>query len=415
MEAGKFNVIIDQAWGSSGKGKTSAWLADRFSVTSVSSSNFPNAGHTARFSDGTKFVAKAIPTAAVLRKVKGMKMDCFISPGSGFDPSQMMKEWAECGFPKLWVHPRASLVTPSHADRERSGGESTKHIASTMQGSATAMADKILRKPDVALAGNMAGSADDPQGLQNLLLFAHATIPGFSDAHEARFGRQPRVEDVLDLLQIPSALEFRTMTRNMITAGQTWLHEGSQGYALSIDHGSHYPQCTSRNCTLQAQMDHMAVPPALVGDVYLNLRTYPIRVGNVVEDGVQTGYSGDFYDDCEELSWEEVARRSGMPPDEAAALAERERTTVTKRVRRVATFSMRGLMDAVAVNGATKLVVNFIQYMNWRDAGLRGGREAFLKLSKESRKFVDDVQEAAGVPVVLVGTGADHEDMISLL
>ncbi len=415
MQNGKFNVIIDQAWGSSGKGKISAWLADRFSVTAVSSANGPNAGHTARFEDGTKFVSKAIPTAAILKKVKGLGIDCFISPGSMFDPLQLMKEWAECGFPKLWVHPRASVITEAHKARERDGIESTKHIASTMQGTAAAMVDKILRKADVKLAGNMAGSTDDLQGLQHMLGFAHAAIPGFSEAHEARFGKQPKVEEVLDLLRIPGALEFRTMTRNMIRSGRTWLHEGSQGYALSIDHGSHYPQCTSRNCTLQAQMDHMAIPPSMVGDVYLNLRTYPIRVGNVVEDGVQKGYSGDFYPDCEELTWEEVARRSGMPEEEARELAERERTTVTKRIRRVATFSMDGLRDAAAVNGATKLVVNFAQYLSWKDSGLRGGRSAFLKLSGETRKFIDDVQEASGIPVVLVGTGADHEDMISLM
>lgn len=407
MQSGKFNVILDQAWGSSGKGKTSAWLADRFSVTAVSSSNFPNAGHTARFADGTKFVAKAVPTAAVLKRVKGMGMECFISPGSGFDPLQMLKEWAESGFPPIRIHGRASMVTPEHREREASGPDSTKHVASTMQGSAAAMVDKILRKPDVQLMGRF-GRND----LMNWIVFACRTIPGFEDAWRAgpELGEEGKPSP-----EIVDPAEFRRMTWNMIGSGRTWLHEGSQGYALSIDHGSHFPNCTSRNCTLQAQMDHMAVPPAMVGDVYLNLRTFPIRVGNVVEDGVQVGYSGDFYPDCEELTWEDVARQAGMPPEEAVALAERERTTVTKRIRRVATFSMQGLRDAAATNGATKLVVNFAQYLNWADAGLRGGREAFARLSKETRKFVDDVQEASGVPVVLVGTGADHEDMISLL
>jgi adenylosuccinate synthase len=409
LQTGKFNVIIDQAWGSSGKGKVSAWLADRFGATTVSSSNFPNAGHTARFADGTRFVAKAIPTAAILKRVKGMGMECFVSPGSGFDPKQLFKEWAECGFPKLLVHDRASVVDETHKARESSGPESTKHVASTMQGSAAAIVDKVLRKPDVRLASSLRGSLTD------ILRHAHASIPGFTESHNALFGTGPDQGEVLERLHIADALEFRNMTRNLINSGTTWLHEGSQGYALSVDHGSHYPNCTSRNCTLQAQMDHMAIPPSMVGDVYLNLRTYPIRVGNVVEDGKQVGFSGDFYPDCEELTWEEVARRSGMPPDEAATLAERERTTVTKRVRRVATFSFDGLRDAALVNGATKLVLNFTQYLDWKDFGLRGGRSAFEKLSSKTRRFIDKVEEAAGVPVVLVGTGADHEDMISLL
>ena len=37
-------------------------------MTHVSSSNFPNAGHSVVFEDGWKFVAKAIPTAAALKK-----------------------------------------------------------------------------------------------------------------------------------------------------------------------------------------------------------------------------------------------------------------------------------------------------------------------------------------------------------
>ena len=91
MQEGKFNCILDGFWGSSGKGKTSTWLADHFSTTRVSSANFPNAGHTAAFEDGTKFIAKAIPTAAILKKTRGMGLECFISPGSGFAWKQLFK------------------------------------------------------------------------------------------------------------------------------------------------------------------------------------------------------------------------------------------------------------------------------------------------------------------------------------
>jgi adenylosuccinate synthase len=162
-------------------------------------------------------------------------------------------------------------------------------------------------------------------------------------------------------------------------------------------------------------MDDMAMPPRMVGDVYLNLRTNPIRVGNVVEGGKQVGYSGDFYRDCHEISWEEVAKEAGMPSDEVERLKGREYTTVTGRLRRVSNFSWIGLEDAVRTNGATKLILNFVQYLDWNDRNLRGGREAFEKLSHKSRSFIDKIEEAANVPVVLIGTGADHEDMISLL
>lgn len=389
MQEAKFNIVLDASWGSSGKGKIATYLAHKHGITNVSSANFPNAGHSAVIGD-YKFVAKAIPTAACLKKVYGTGITCFISPGSGFDWNRLVQEWVESGKPRIYIHERASIVDSTHKLREEMGSESTKHIASTMQGTATALCDKILRKAECLLARN--------------------TEPNWS----ASIFDPDTMNEFLDKVQVVPAAEFRNMTYNIIREGHTWLHEGSQGYALSIDHGSHYPNCTSRNCSVQAAMDYMAIPPRMVGDIYLNFRTYPIRVGNVVENGVEHGYSGDFYPDCQELTWDEVADRAGMPAEEKAKLAERERTTVTKRIRRVSTFSFDAVVDAVRTNGATKLSMNFIQYINWKDNGLKGGRAAFNLLSKESRDFIARVEEKANVPVVLIGTGAANDEIIDL-
>lgn len=404
MQNGKFNVILDAFWGSSGKGKVSGYLVDFFNATHVSSANLPNAGHSLRFSNSEVFVAKAIPTAAALKKYKGIGIKCFISPGSGFTWPQFIKEWQETGRPCVFVHPRVSIVTDDHKRRENEGNESTKHIASTMQGSGTALADKILRKADVVLTGT--------NPLNEVIEKLFETD---QKVRELFLNDKSVVSEFLEKVVVLTAQEFRNFTHSALRNGHAWLHEGSQGYALSIDHGSHYPNCTSRNCSVQAAMDYMAVPPSLVGDVYLNLRSVPIRVGNVVENGVQKGFSGGFYPDCQELTWDQVAANAGMPSEEAAQLAERERTTVTKRIRRVCTFSYEGLADAVQTNGATKLAMNFIQYINWKDHGLKGGKEAFEKLSIESRRFIDKVEKVAGIPVVLIGTGALHSEMINLL
>jgi adenylosuccinate synthase len=404
MQQGKFNILLDAMWGSSGKGKVSAWLADKFGVNHISSSNFPNAGHT--FQHGEfKFVAKVIPTAMALKQAKGLGVQGWLSPASGIpvelstnavSPSmdtlrwkRLICEWQNSGKPDIFIHSRASIVTPDHSRQEREGPGSTKHIASTMQGCSASMIEKILRKKECLLAGSK-------------------TVGEWTSSMED-------MEEFLARVRILDGMHFRSSVQQLIQQGNTWLHEGSQGYALSIDHGSSYPACTSRNCTAQKAMDDMAIPASMIGDVYLNLRTHPIRVGNVVENGIQLGYSGDFYPDCKELTWEQIAIESGMPATEVAALAERERTTVTKRVRRVCSFSWIGLEDAVASNGATKLCLNFVQYLDWKDHGLRGGREAFRQLSLKTRAFIDRIEQTANIPVILVGTGADHADMISLL
>ena len=391
-------------WGSSGKGKVSAWLADKFCIDNISSSNFPNAGHT--FQHGNfKFVAKVIPTAMALKQAKGHGVQGWLSPASGIPvelstdavcPSmntlrwkRLMSEWRDSGKPDIFIHARASIVTPDHACQEREGPGSTKHIASTMQGCSAAMIEKILRKKECLLAGSK-------------------TIAEWSESSED-------LEEFLSRIRILDGMHFRSSVQQLIKQGNTWLHEGSQGYALSIDHGSSYPHCTSRNCTAQKAMDDMAIPASMVGDVYLNIRSFGIRVGNVVENGVTMGHSGDFYPDCKELTWGQIAAESGMPENEACMLTENERTTVTKRIRRVCTFSWTGLEDAVASNGATKLILNFVQYLDWHDNGLRGGRSSFNQLSHKTRSLIDKIEQATNLPVVLIGTGADHEDMISLL
>lgn len=235
MQTGKLNVLLDAFWGSSGKGKASAWLADKYGVTLVSSSNYPNAGHTAAFTDGTKFVAKAIPTAAILKKTHGVGMKCFISPGSGFFWPQLIKEWVASGKPEIFIHSRASIVTPDHAAREREGQESTKHIASTMQGSGAAIADKVLRKADCLLAGT--------SELAKVVEFYRLTNPEIFDALGSG-NPTPLMDEFLERVQVVDAFEFRNLVHSQLEQGHTFLHEGSQGYALSIDHGSHYPFCT---------------------------------------------------------------------------------------------------------------------------------------------------------------------------
>lgn len=359
MQPGKLNVLLDGFWGSSGKGKMSTALCHKYDVHIVSSANFPNAGHTAIFL-GRKFIAKAIPTAAILPN-----MVCLISPGSGFTIERLREEASQCEFPAIYIHDRASIVLDKHRWREQ---EAVKHIASTMQGSGAALCDKIMRDPNVVLARDV----------------------------------RKELEEIKNVFVMPGE-EFRGYTQQQLLYGETILHEGSQGYALSVDHGSHFPHCTSRNCDVQSALSYMAVAPRDCGDVYLNLRTFPIRVGSV-----EGGYSGDFYDDCEELTWEEVARRSGMPESVAADLAEKERTTVTKRIRRVCTFSWKGLKDAVRTNGATKICLNFVQYLDWNDYKKR----QYHELSRTTRDFVLRIEKETGVEVVAIGTGEDNNDIV---
>lgn len=361
MIHGRANLIIDAAWGSSGKGKLAAFLAKTYGASDASASNMPNAGHTV-VEGNSKFVFKMLPSAVVSASVKRV----WIGPGAVVDLERLRGELAQTGYlGEIYVHDRAALLRPDDALQENAT-ESIRAIASTGQGCSTAMIRKIRREPEAIV-----------QSIKNADLAA---------THQFWMEGPSAWEQDVKLL-MPRAM---------------WLHEVAQGWALSLNWGTHYPQCTSRDCTTATALNELGIPPSLLGDVYLNIRTFPIRVGNT-----PAGYSGDFCGDQQETSWEEVAKQSGLP---LADIKATEITTVTKRQRRVATYSPSLTKRAAWQNGATKIFVNFIQYLDGSMLGLRS--ESRLSLSHKVRRFVDDIEEDCGVPVVGVGTGPDTDDVV---
>ncbi len=373
MQTGKFNCIVDSAHGSSAKGAASTRLVDIFKVPNVSSSNFPNAGHTA-VQDHMKFISKALPTPAFLNMIGKAKPQLWIGPNSGFFEDQFRKELAQTGYSSAdpMIHERATIVTDRHIAMESPGGlQSTEYISSTMSGSGAAYAEKAMRRPEVVTIGKVGLPAVPP-------------------------------------------MDFMRAVRNELKYGRTFMHEVSQGFALSVNHGTHYPTCTFRDCTSQQAWADFCLTPELIGDVYLNVRSFPIRVGNNYRDGQQVGYSGDFVGDQVETTWEQIARDAEMPPDEGAALAERERTTVTKKIRRVATQSWQLLADSAAATGATKLILNFPQYIHWSAYKVRGGNSEFRDMHPKVREYVEKMEDTTNLKVVMIGTSAEHNDYVWL-
>jgi adenylosuccinate synthase len=135
-----------------------------------------------------------------------------------------------------------------------------------------------------------------------------------------------------------------------IDEGKTGLVEICQGYGLTVD-SEHYPYTTSRCVNVGQSLAYLDVPPRMVGNVIGVARSYIIRVGNV-----EGGTSGDTFVDSTEISWEELSQRLGRPV--------KELTTVTKRVRRVFTFSRKLFERAVLRNGVDILFLTFVDYLH---------------------------------------------------
>lgn len=379
MEVGKFNILCDAYWGSSAKAAASTRLADIYNVKHFSTNNFPNAGHSV-IKGTDKWVAKALPSPASLHRHfpdRFADAQAFIGPASGFELNQFASEVEYTGLPRenIHVHERAVIVGERHKLAEAGGGSaSVLAISSTMSGSGAALTEKAMRQPTTETVRN-------------------------SNVNE------------LAVLHQPS--NFSQRVYQELKDGHTFLHEVSQGYALSLNHGTHYPQCTSRDCTPQQAISDMQIRPKEIGSIYLNLRSFPIRVGNNFDDtGKQVGYSGDGMPDQQETSWEEVGHNAEMPAGVIAQLAQNEKTTVTKKVRRVFTTSWDLLRMAATHTGATHLILNFPQYIHWSSYGLRGGPEMKKELHPKVRAYIDQCEETTNLPVVMLGTGAEHSQYV---
>lgn len=120
--------------------------------------------------------------------------------------------------------------------------------------------------------------------------------------------------------------------------------EVAQGFSLGINQ-LFYPFVTSRECTVQQAIADANIPYNKVRKVIMAVRSYPIRVGNTT-----VGTSGDCYPDQQETTWGAIGQ-------------EPELTTVTKRVRRVFTWSDLQFRAAVRANQPDVLFVNFLNYL----------------------------------------------------
>ena len=325
---GKVDVIVSGQFGSESKGLVSCYLKDR-DYKFVISNTTRNASHTVVLPNGESYKFVHLPIAGVFSK----RTDIIISGDATIDLSQLFKEIEDFDGEyniksRLYIHPNASIITDADIEMEI---KECRKIASTMTGTAGAKIRKILRNGKATLA---------------------RSIPEL----------KPFVADIYDIIH------------THLKGGRNGLVEGSQGFDLSIDHGGvykdqlgFYPYTTSRNVDPSSFLGACGIPPSVVGSIIGIVRTFPIRVGDgstTKVDGL-TGVSlegvssGGYYDDQRELSWKDVTEMSGSP------VPILEYTSLTKRIRRVFSFSIKQWKHFTRVCMPDTIFITFANYLDW--------------------------------------------------
>lgn len=163
--------------------------------------------------------------------------------------------------------------------------------------------------------------------------------------------------------------------------------EGTQGYGLGL-HAGHYPQCTSSDCRAIDFLAMAGISPWAGGDlrpplrVWVCVRPNPIRVA---------GNSGPLKG---ETTWADL----GLPE---------EKTTVTKKVRRVGQWDGELVREAVRANGGPPVVRLAFTMADQVVPGLAGhdGLSAELLGNDRFNYWIHRIQNDSGARVGLVTTG----------
>lgn len=211
-----------------------------------------------------------------------------------------------------------------------------------------------------------------------------STGEGVGVARRLRIERDPDKVEFAGDVRWPGrfwVVDVAQALHQMIEDGNQVLLEGTQGSGLSLLHGA-WPYVTSADTNAAQMLVDAGIAPSNLEHTLLVARTYPIRVA---------GPSGPM---GVEVGWDDIP---GAPTP--------EKTTVTKKQRRIAKWSDEVFSRAVLLNDPCGVVLTFADYVDPAVAGVDDWDR--LMESEPVAAFVDRLVDEFGVPVVGVGTGGD--------
>ncbi len=416
-------LVVGAQWGDEGKAKVIDLLAKEHGYV-VRYQGGHNAGHTVVVG-GERYALQLTPSGVLYDHVvpvigNGVVVDL---PTLFAEVDALEARGVSCA--RLRVSSRAHLIFPWHqahdAIAERLRGDDK--IGTTLKGIGPAYADKArrvgIRAGDVADPARFAEMVRVRAVAENELIRDYGGEPVDVDEVVTTFGRlarrlQPYVTDTVGLLH------------DALAAGAHILLEGAQATFLDLDHGT-YPFVTSSNPTAGGACVGTGLGPRDIDRIVGITKAYTTRVGAGPFPTELTDADGDRLVD--------VGHEYG---------------TVTGRRRRAGWLDCVMLRHAVRLNSLTELALTKLDVLDgfatvkvctgyrqggrmlpgypdrsdllagvkpvyttldgW-GTGLGGAREP-TDLPAGAQAMIELIVEQVGVPVRVVGVGAERDDYL---
>jgi adenylosuccinate synthase len=324
-------VIVGAFWGDEGKGKIISYLALKDKLDFCLRTGSVNAAHTV-WMEGKKYALHMVPAAFLYEKCRLLVgAGANVHVGRFLEEVQLTKVEGRMG-----IDQNASIIEERHSVQDKTSAH-LKGIGTTGWGVGPALEERVRRTAKLA---------KDISELQPYLADSVAEVNAGIDA------------------------------------GKNVLLEGTQGFMLSLFHGT-YPYVTGRDTGAAAICSEAGVGPTRVDDVLMVYKAFITRVGAGPLPG--------------EITKEEAKKRGWF-----------ETAAGTGRDRRSAPFDFELAKKNAKINGATQAAMTKLDclFPNCRNA------RNFDSLPSEAKEFIREVESRTGVPVTLIGTGPEALDII---
>ena len=401
-------VVVGAQWGDEGKAKVIDLLAAEHTHV-VRYQGGHNAGHTVVV--GTeRYALQLIPSGVLYPHIVPV-----IGNGVVVDLPTLFKEidtlesrGISCA--KLKVSSQCHLIFPWHQslDALYEAGRGDDRIGTTLKGIGPAYADKArrigLRAEEVLDAARFANSVKVQAAAHNSEITALGGEPLDVAGVVAQFAE-------LGARLAPYVCDTVEMLHESLDRDDALLLEGAQATFLDLDHGT-YPFVTSSNPTAGGACVGTGIGPRYLTRIVGITKAYCTRVGSGPFPTELTDELGD--------KLVEIGREFG---------------TVTGRRRRCGWLDVVMLRKAVRINSLTELALTKLDVLDTFDevkvcteyasdgspvyAVLPGwltdlsAVTTLEGLPEKAKALVSLVEKEAGVPVRIVGTGAERESYVT--
>jgi len=427
VSVGKFVVIIGTQWGDEGKGKIVDLLTER-AVAVARFQGGHNAGHTLVIG-GKKTVLSLIPSGILRQGVR-----CFIGNGvvlsleALFREAEMLRGQGVPVYERLRISPQCPLILPSHIalDKAREAARGANAIGTTGRGIGPAYEDKVARRAvrvaDLFQREKFAARLGEMLDFHNFVLQQYFKLPAIDfqktlDEHLAFAEKlQPLVLDVTGELAALRAI------------GANVMFEGAQGAMLDVDLGT-YPFVTSSNTTAGFAGTGTGIGPRSFDYVLGIVKAYTTRVGAgpfptelFDEYGAHLSKVGHEFGAvtgrARRCGWfDAVALRRSIVHSSVSGLCVTKLDVLDglDSLRVCVGYEWNGETHTeppLTTDGFANVAPVYEELPGWQDSTL--GVTRLEALPANARRYLERLEELAGVPLDVISTGPDRDQTIVL-